>query len=117
MEVPCRYVVDREVSLYLLLYVLLKSKLSEEQQEVIGTMDEMDAELHNLAKLVLPGYASQWPKMARLQLPHLESALQERFPELVQLPVKHLLGASQFRTWLTHQVARFGEWLDIDSKG
>lgn len=113
MDIPSRYVVDRKVSIYLLVYVLLKDKMSEVQQEVIGPMEEMDAELHNLAKLVLPGYASQWPKMARLQLPHLAAALKERFPDIADLTVKHLLGAEKFRQWLPAQVERFGEWLEI----
>lgn len=89
--------------------------MSESQQEVIGTLDEMDAEMHNLAKLVVPGYTSQWPKMVRLQIPHLESAVRSRFPQLAQLTIKHLLGAAQFRTWLANQVTQFGEWLTIDT--
>ncbi len=94
--------------------MLLKKQLSEAQQEVVGTMEEMDAEIHNLAKLVWPQYYKiDWLQVARLRIPHLQSALRQQFPDLACLSPGNDIGGDTFRRWLGHQVARFGEWLEV----
>lgn len=99
--------------LYLLLYVLLKNKMTLDQEQML---DIDPSDVGNLAALVFqPHYvAGHSGKMFRGK--NLVRALRLQNPAVAELAVPKGMSNQEFMFWLEQQVATFGLWILVKSE-